>query len=125
MTIREKINEYITKFNDIKGKENEISNQILNIIDDEGLELNEWREDTGIEQCSKEMILKCIELEADFDCLIIAILFMLEDQRLSLLGNGWLDDDELSRKIILKIYSSTNGKIQSFRYQNAYQIAKH
>lgn len=124
MNIREQISKYVSALNDIEGTESEVANNILNIIDDAGLELDEWREDTGIEQWTKTKVLKYIELNADPDCLAVAILFMLEDQGLSLSGNGWLDDDELTIRIIDEIYEPVNGKIKSTSYQHAYQIAK-
>lgn len=124
MNIRENISKYVSTLNDIAGKESEVASHILNIIDDAGLELDEWREDTGIEQWTKSKVLKYLELSAKPDCLAIAILFMLEDQGLSLTGNGWLDDDELTIKIIGEIYNPIDGKIKSASYQHAYQIAK-
>lgn len=124
MNIRENVSEYISTLNEIIGKESDVANNILNIIDDSGLELDEWRENTGIERWVEEQVLKYIELNAEPDCLSIAVLFMLEDQGLSLNGNGWLDDDELTRKIIDEIYESENGKIKSNHYQHAYQIAR-
>ncbi len=113
MTIREKINEYISNEKDISKKTNEIANNILNIIDDEGLELDEFREDTGIESWTEECIFKHIELNTTIYCLTIEILFMLEDSGLSLMGNGWLDDDELTTKIIDALYDPINEKIKS------------
>lgn len=124
MSIREEISKYISTLSYTTGKEYEIANNILNIIDNAGLELDEWREDTGLERWTEEKVLKYYKLNAKPDCLAIAILYMLENQGLSLTGNGWLDDDELTVKIIDEIYRATNGKINSTSYQHAYQIAK-
>jgi hypothetical protein len=124
MNIREHISKYLSALNETIGKESNIANNILNIIDNAGLELDEWREDTGIEQWTEDKVIKYLELNATPDCLAIAILFMLEDQGLSLSGNGWLDDDELTIRIIDEIYDAINGKIKSTSYQHAYQIAK-
>lgn len=124
MTIREDITEYVSTLEELKGKESEIANDILDIIDSAGLELDECREDTGIERWAEELVSKYIALDATPDCLAIAVLFLLEDNGLSLSGNGWLDDDDLTMEIIDEIYDCKNGKIKSIKYQHAYQIAK-
>lgn len=125
--LREKISSYVKGLSNIDGNEDDIANNILDIIENEGLELDEWREDTSIDRYTQEMVLKYSDRNSNPDCLAIAVLFMLNDEGLSLIGNGWLDDDDLSTRIIDEIYHvmivTRDGKIASSEYQDVFDIA--
>jgi hypothetical protein len=124
MTIRKKITEYISTVDDVNAQATLVANRILDIIDDEGLELDEFREVTGIEKWAEAKVIRYASLKAKPDCLAIAILYMLEDQGLSLTGNGWLDNDDLTVKIIDEIYDAVDGNIKTTDLQDAYSIAR-
>ena len=124
MSLRSKIVEYLESIEDKKENASLITNNILNIIDAAGLELDEFREDTNIEVCCEAPVEKYLNTEATSDCLAFAFLFIIEDFGLSLSGNGWLDDDDLAMKIIDQIYNAENGEIESTDHQGAYELVK-
>lgn len=120
MSIRNEIVKYLESQSSLSGREEIIASEILGVVESLGLDLTEWLEDSSIEKWTKEIVESALKIEASYDCLAIAVIYLLENEGLSLSGNGWLDDDPLAEQIIDEFYDAELGKIKTSEYQKAY-----
>lgn len=100
--LKELIIKSITDSNNKKVDSKLKTTTLLNDIDDYGLNLIDFREDTNLEEWTENFLRESLELPVTSQA--IGIMYILEEYGVSLISNGWISEEEDAAFLLISLY---------------------